>query len=124
MAGMIVVRPKAAWDDPSDPINRAALAFHIENGSLTEAVHLLLNSTRPSLAAAHTDLAVPARPIDRPFSATFAGGTMLEALNTIARAHRDAKWQAQYLDGRPTLIFTTLDLSGGAVMAPIASNHR
>jgi hypothetical protein len=54
--GVVVIRPKAAWDDPTNMLNRPTASFDVANPHLHEALHLLLQAATPSLFYPHTDV--------------------------------------------------------------------
>jgi hypothetical protein len=58
------------------------------------------------------DLSSPAL-IDAPVSVAFPGGTMLDALNAVARAHQSAIWRVGYLGNHADIELSTLDFWGG-----------
>jgi hypothetical protein len=47
----------------------------------------------PKVFVPHEDIPRPERPIDQRISVSFRGGTMLEAVNEIARARGKVYWQ-------------------------------
>jgi len=80
---------------------------------------LRLRAVTPVAFLAHEDVGQP-RPINRPITVVFRGGTLLEAVNAIVRAHPSVEWQLGYGSGRATLALSALGLKGGVVMAPVA----
>jgi hypothetical protein len=121
--GVAIVRPKAAWNNPTSPLNAPTNAFSAANVPLNDVVHMLLDAA--SLAVPHED--VPKhRPIDRSITVAFPGGTMLEALNAVARAHGNTQWQLGYSGGHGEIVFAALDRDRGVVMAPVRlpQSHR
>jgi hypothetical protein len=65
------------------------------------------------------DLSSPAL-IDTPVSVAFPGGTMLDALNVVIRAHQSAIWQVGYLGDRADIELSTLASWGGQAGIPTA----
>jgi hypothetical protein len=114
--GVAIVRPKAAWNNTADPLSAPTNAFNAQDERLNDVLHTLLDAA--SLSTPHED--VPKhRPINRAVTVSFPGGTMLEALNAVTRAHGNAQWQLGYLNGRGTIVFSALDADRGVVMAPL-----
>jgi hypothetical protein len=120
LSGVIVVRPKSAWNDPRNVLNSRTASFEATNQPLDDVLHTLLNAVRPKVLVPHQDVPRTERPIDRPVTVAFRGGTMLEAVNEIARTRAGVHWQLAYdsIPGRATIEFGTFDFSG-FVMAPI-----
>jgi len=121
MQGVIVVRPTTAWQDPSNVLNVRTAAFQATNTPFHDVVHTLLRAT-PEAFLPHRDVPHPERPIDRPLSMVFPGGTLLQALNAIVRARGDVDWKLAYaaVPGWADLEFGTTGSGGGVVMAPVA----
>lgn len=46
--------------------------------------------------------------------------SMLDALNAVVRTREGAEWELGYMHNRATIAVSTLELSGGSVMAPLA----
>jgi hypothetical protein len=114
--GVAVVRPKASWNNSTGPLNAPTKAFNASNVPFSDVLHTLLDAA--SLSVPHED--VPQhRPIDRPITLSFRGGTLLDALNAVARAHGNTQWQLGYSGGRGEIAFTALDQDRGVVMAPL-----
>jgi hypothetical protein len=166
--GVVVIRPIAAWDDPTNMLNRPTASFNVTNANVHEVLHVLLQAVTPSLFYPHTDLQLsshgardrrlsskyirmmegwekngrrtnpsartlmnaalaacgslacdgpndPSSPtlIDAPVSVAFPGGTMLDALSAVTRAHRSAIWRVGYLGNRADIELSTLDYWGG-----------
>ena len=92
--GVIVVRPKEAWDDPRNPLNLPTPPFEVSNGHSHGVLGTILRTVRPPLLIPH--VRVPSVSISRPVSVSFPGGTLLDALNALVRAHGDSEWQVGY----------------------------
>ena len=121
MEGVAVVRPKAAWDDPTDVLNLPAASFSAIDTPVNDALHTALQAVTPPVFYPHDDVPHFGRPIDVPVTVAFPGGTMLEALNAIVRAHQSAHWQLGYSgNNRATVALESLAFTGGGVMAPVA----
>jgi hypothetical protein len=171
--GVAVIRPVAAWDDPTNMLNRPTAAFNVANAHVHEVLHVLLQAVTPSLFEPHTDLKLSSHGardrrfsskyirmierwekngrrtnpsartlmdealaacgslacdgpndlssptlIDTPVSVAFPGGTMLDALNAVTRAHQGAIWQVGYLGNRADIELSTLDFWGGQAGIP------
>jgi hypothetical protein len=123
--GVIAVRPRSAWSDPRNVLNLPTAPFEARNARLDDALHTMLDCVRPRASVPHEDIPRPERAIDRPVTVRFRGGTLLEAVNEIARARTGVYWQLAYdsLPGRATIEFGTFD-SDGIIMAPVAFPQR
>lgn len=115
--GVIVVRPKEARDDPRNPLNLPTAPFEVPNGHSHGVLETMLRAVTPSLLTPHMD--VPSRSINRPVSVSFLGGTLLDALNALVRAHGDSEWQFGYEGARATVVVNTIEVSLAVVMAPV-----
>jgi hypothetical protein len=121
MNGVVVVRPKAAWDNPRDLLNLPTNPFDATNARVDDVLHVLLHAVTPSVFIPHEDVPRPQGPINRPVAVVFSGGTMLDALNAIARAHGGIGWQLGYPSRHNAVItLNTLEFSGDSVIAPVA----
>ena len=118
MDGVAVFRPAASWNDPRDVLNFPTKAFNVTNRKMDDALHILLRSVEPSVFYPHWDVPRTGRLVDRLVSVDFQGGTMLEAVNALARAGGDLEWQLGY-PGQTVITLTTLDLPDDSVMAPV-----
>jgi hypothetical protein len=97
MHGVAVVRPVAAWDDPLDVLSFASTPFTATDASPEVALRLALRTLQPELGRvedAHPTAGT--RPLERHFSITFPGGTLLDALNAVIGATRGLGWQVMY----------------------------
>ena len=123
MDGVVVVRPKTAWDDPTDLLNFEAKSFETTNEPLDDVLHIVLRAA--SIFQPHEDVRRANPLVDRPVSVAFPGGTLLEAINEIARVHQDVNWQLGYpTPDRPIVVLSIVDgQAGGTLMAPIALPH-
>ena len=120
MEGVAVVRPKAAWEDPRNVLNLPTASFSATDTPLDHALHTALQAVTPPVFYPHDDVQRFGRPIDGPVSVGFPGGTMLEALNALVRAHQSAEWQLGYSGNFATIAVESLAFTGGVVMAPVA----
>jgi hypothetical protein len=113
-----VIRPAIAWNDPNDALNRQADSFNLADTRLDFALR--------------TVMIVPGPPSDdgpgigRQFAVTFPGGTILDALNAIIRAHENVGWciglEFPYPDGSAAvrISLTTFDTSAVGIDIPLA----
>jgi hypothetical protein len=123
MDGVIVVRPKAAWDNPEDLLNLPTRPFETTNEPLDDVLHILLQAVTPSVFSPHRDARRPQASFYRPVAVAFPGGTMLEAVNAVVRARPAAFWEMGYTGrGHATIILSALifDPNGAMAMAPVA----
>jgi hypothetical protein len=118
MDEVAVVRPKPAWDDPTDVLNTPVASFNIINAHLNDVLDVVLQAATPSLFYPHTGRR-SGRPVDQPVSVAFRGGRMVDALNAVISARQGAEWQLGY-GYHPMLTVGTLEFSGGDVIAPLA----
>jgi hypothetical protein len=102
------------------PLNLPTAAFSATDTPLNDALHTVLQAVTPSVFYPHEDIQRSGRPIDVPVSVAFPGGTMLEALNAIVRAHQSAEWQFGYSGNSAMIALDSLAFTGGGVMAPVA----
>jgi len=120
MNGVVVVRPKAAWDNPTDPLNLSTDAFEAANERVDDVLHTVLHAVKPSMFIPHEDVPRHDGPITRPVAVAFSGGTMLDALNAIVRAHAGLEWQLGYPGNSAVITLSTLEFPGDGVIAPVA----
>ncbi len=118
--GVVVVRPKAAWDDPRNVLNVPTKPFSVTNQRIGDVLHTVLRNVDSNALYPHRDVPKGGRPIDRPVTVDFAGGALLEALNAVVQADGELEWQLGYAGGPPVLALGTLHFGGGIVMAPVA----
>ena len=126
--GVAVVRPATAWNDPADALNLPTAPFTVENQALGEALRIMLHTMldRPIQSPLGPD---SDKLIGRPVSVTFPGGTMLDALGALVRAHQEAGWDVGLLihtrasgdDPAPTvtIFLRTFDTSTMATGTPL-----
>jgi hypothetical protein len=88
--GVAVVRPAVAWHDRTDVLNLYLAPFSVTNVHPNAALLVLLHMP---VSDAWEPPGQPLTP--RSVSATFSGGTLLDALNTVIRAHQDAGWNVR-----------------------------
>jgi hypothetical protein len=127
MHGIVVVRPKAAWEDRTNPLNVPAAPLTVANQKVSDILDTILRGARPPMFVPHHRVPGSERSTDGPVSVTFPGGTVLDALNTVVRARHNSEWQLGYVSqGTAMLIVGTLDFADGDTMAPVAlpTTHR
>jgi hypothetical protein len=126
--GVVVIRPTAAWAADGSVLNSPVAAIEVAGNHVHHALHTVLRSTQPSLFQEHTDLTLSTNSrrldnpestalIDTPVTMTFAGGTVVQALNEVTR-HVGGSWQVGYTahgDGLRSLriILLTREWDGG-----------
>jgi hypothetical protein len=102
-----VIRPALAWNDPNDALN-----LHADSFSLTDTHLGIALATVMAVKASLRD--VEPRP-GRAFAITFPGGTILDALNAIIRAHESVGWRSglefSVIDGSARLTTYVFDTS-------------
>jgi hypothetical protein len=90
MSGVAVVRPASAWSDPANPLNFRTDPFSLTDGRLMDGVDGVLRVS----SSPYERTPRPEHGVDRPFSVSFGGGTILDAFNVLIRAHQSAFWNA------------------------------
>jgi hypothetical protein len=103
----VVVRPKGAWDDPSDPFNRPLRNVEVENATPP----WVLTAVRDFIYT--NKFAVTPRPTPSPIPVSFQArsGTVVDVLNELMAAADQALWIASYRPiGRPADRFPRWDL--------------
>jgi hypothetical protein len=86
--GVAVARPAAAWSDPDNTLHRPVGSFTFSNSDVIVILQVLTRTPTPPARGSLSPL------LARRISVTFPGGTLLEALNAIVRAHQDIGWYA------------------------------
>jgi hypothetical protein len=95
--GMYVVRTSAAWNDPTNVLNRPVPDGDWRDLSTLSAFNRVSHLLYPDdTSPLYTGLSVKN---DRPFSVQVRGGTILDLLNAIALADGELGWSVRY--GRP-----------------------
>jgi hypothetical protein len=116
---VVVLRPRAGWDDPNNPLNQMTRGFDARGASLRSALHLLLAHAPQSVE--HTDLPATLREDRSHVSVVFPGGTMLQGLNSIIRAHGSATWRLGYRGDHAVVALSALDFQGPVALEPLAA---
>jgi hypothetical protein len=117
---VVVLRPGVAWDDPSNPLHQMTRAFDVRGASLRTALHLVLDDPHALQFVEHTDLPATFREDRSHVSVLFPGGTLLQALTSIIRAHGSATWRLGYDGNRAFVTLSALDFQGPVAMEPVA----
>lgn len=115
--GVIVFRPTAASGGET-VLDRPVAPFRVRGVHVLVALQALLRSASPSIFEPHergapsvsaTRLIDPGAVtrIDAPIDVSFAGGTLIDALNAVARAV-GGTWQAAYVNDRLHISVQTL----------------
>jgi hypothetical protein len=91
VAGVAVVRPTTTWTDPTDPLNFHAEAFSVSDATLIDVVAFILRRHDVDGSALNDERYGPL--LTRHFSMVFNGGTILDALNALIKAHQSVWWQ-------------------------------
>jgi hypothetical protein len=122
--GVVVVRPTVAWENPDDLLNHPVGAFTVTDVPADRVLHSVLQEAMPSLFKEHEDVPHHGVMADRMLTVRFHGGTLLEALNEVVRAHGSAEWQIGF-PGRRAIVELialnpTLLAPGDSVLAPVA----
>lgn len=122
IGGVVVIRPKLAWDDPNNVLNRAVGQFSVSKVHPHFAVHAALEAALPSLLIPHTELVAVA--MGKPLLAhadgvavEFDGGTLLEALNAIVGSF-EGMWQVGYTGKTFGVCLHTFEFQDGSTTIP------
>jgi hypothetical protein len=128
--GIIVIRPAGAWTDPANALNQVVGAFSLPVTHPHFAVHAALDAARPSLLMPHVDLEGNFPVLTQApegVAVQFAGGTLLEAMNTIISGFAGV-WQVGYTRTAFHVVLHTFDLQAGSTIvtgrSPVAEIER
>jgi hypothetical protein len=91
IAGIIVVRPKGAWTDSADPLNRPIRNVQVRSVVPTAVLHGLRDFLYSGRFAVN-----PALTGADPVSFQVASGTVLDVLNQLVTASDQAMWLAYH----------------------------
>jgi hypothetical protein len=127
--GVAVMRPVAAWQDPAGVLHRPVASFSAARLHPHLVLHELLQAAQPTLFQPHEDLRLSGLGrrlydrsatglIDVPISVRFAGGTLLQALNAVAKPF-GGNWELAYA-GHPRLHLYTPDFDEGSTGLSLA----
>ena len=122
--GVVVIRPVSEWDAPADALNRPVTPFRSENVHPHHALHSMLENTQPVMFQPHTDLQLSSLgrrrfdssatgAIDRLVTVQFGGGSLLNALNSVAEPLYGI-WQIGYTGNFMHIEMRTLDFQEGS----------
>src|SRR5262249_10171062 len=87
--GVYVVRPAAAWEDPTDPLNFRTTPFGFTNLDVDSALRTLVEHVVPAISI---PLAVGRRPVGS-MTTQFPGGKFLDALNALIASGPLHEWE-------------------------------
>jgi hypothetical protein len=99
----VVVRPRAAWRGQESVLNRPVQAFHVADVTLPEFFQLL--DTPDRIRHFSSEMLIPGDERRRRVTLDFDGGSLLDAINTVARAYDyNVAWKVEYrrVDSRPS----------------------
>lgn len=116
--GVAVFRPVEAWADRQSVLRTPVAAFEVKDARLHNVVQTILKrATPPLLDTDWVHVPQPINAIDAPFSMSFTGGTLLEALNSTLRAGPGLVWHLTYAvdEGEARLGVSARTLPGGSV---------
>ena len=88
MNGIAVVRPASSWNDSANVLNSRVRPFALDNMPITPTLLSLLKLDRAKVTKVSWDWEKQA------VSMVFSGGTMVEALNALIKAHGGMMWNA------------------------------
>ncbi len=91
MDGIAVVRPRSAWDDGGDILNQRVEAFDWLDVQLYQAMGRLADIGR----FAGGKSSGPAKDDSRFYTVHFNGGSVLQAINAVARVVGDMAWRVE-----------------------------
>jgi hypothetical protein len=125
MNGIVVVRPRDAWESSADPLNQAIGSLDFRESSLENVVEAIVNSTTSLRVLPQSRLIPPPAWSTRPLTMRFQGGTVLEALITLASTQGDLTWQLGY-SGQTggILAIDSLESLGAGIVVPIALPNK
>lgn len=120
LGGMVVIRPVVAWTDAGNVLTRPVAPFTVSDRHPHQLLHDVYQAAQPSLFLPHQDARLsdeglplydPPRPFDRHVDLTFAGGTLLQALNAVAQ-RTGVRWELGYW-GRPHVSLYAPEFASG-----------
>lgn len=118
--GVVVMRPVGAWTDAGNVLARLVAPFAVTDRHPHQLLHDVYQAARPSLFLPHEDARLsdegqplydPPRLFDRHVDLTFAGGTLLQALNAVA-LRTGVRWELGYW-GRPHVSLYAPEFASG-----------
>ena len=116
--GIVVIRPRDAWKDSSDPLNKLTDGFSVVNTHPHLAVHEALKSARPSLLIDHVDADTHSfgLPVARGIDVEFEGGTLMQALNKIL-SDFEGMWQIAFTRNTFHVVLHTFEFEGASTIS-------
>jgi hypothetical protein len=104
---IVLVRPKGAWDDPSDPLNRPLRNADVESATAS----WVLKAVRDFVYTGKFAITGGVTAGPRPVSFHVSSGTVVDVLNELMIAADSALWIASYRPiGQPAERFPNWDL--------------
>lgn len=89
MGDVLVVRPKTAWNDPGDPLNRRVSNLRVESSTESGALSGLRNIVYTGKFATDADGG-------KTVAFNMQSGTVLDVLNQVIQSADDVMWHAAY----------------------------
>ena len=86
---VIVIRPRGAWEDPTNVLNKSVVGFHQHDADLPTLLVSAQRLLSPSAAGG------PILAREEKFSVSVARGSVLDVLNAIALSHGSLMWQVR-----------------------------
>lgn len=118
--GVVVVRSRSAWDLPHPILTRPVGSFDLESSDFGPAFDAIDRALSPRRGFWEQPTWLVRDGRERPrFHTSFAGGTVLDALNAIVRSRSDLIWTLDYC--RPTVSLSTamLDIAAADGTHPV-----
>jgi hypothetical protein len=111
VSGVVVVRPHTSWDRPHPILTQPVASFEAQSSDFGPAFDAVNRAFRPRRGFWDEERWLLADNDDRPlFRVSFPGGSVLEALNAIARSRSDLIWTLDYCKPNVSLSSAMLDL--------------
>ena len=92
MGDVVVVRPKTAWNDARDPLNRRVSNLRVEHADDFGALNGLREVVYTRPFAAEQDLGGVVKPV----AFNIESGTLLDAFNKVIQSADNVMWHAAY----------------------------
>ena len=121
MNGVVVVRPREAWESSADPLSQPIGSLDFRESGLENVVETIVNSTTSLRVLSQSRLLPSPEWSNRPLTMRFQGGTVLDALVMLASTCGDLTWQLGY-SGQTAAILTInpLESMRAGIVVPIA----
>jgi hypothetical protein len=127
--GVVVFRPSAAWKEPEHFMHQTLRSFVLKDVTIGGALNLLA-TTLANYTVSGFDhyTSVQPRGMDKRFSSLVTDGTVLTAMDAIARNHGAALWEVQYCKAVrgyefATVWFRTFDGGGSGFHTGVVDNN-